>query len=150
MNNFVNPNGYISQPMAPLLSRSAEPVSVNGLEGAKAYPMLPNSKAVLFDANEDVFYLRETDSGNFPSIRIFSFTEIKSTPLTEMQYVTLEEFNKFKEEMLNGKQYHQSNAGDVLAGEQCSTGSTNDVVNGAKSESGANATKSSKAKSSIQ
>lgn len=77
---------------------------VTGIEGAKAYPMQPNSTVALFDANEDLMQIKSTDAGNFPTIRKFEFKEIVDTPVKEQKYVTIEEFNKFKEEILNAKQ----------------------------------------------
>lgn len=77
--------------------------SVNGIEGAKQFPVAPNSRIALFDANEDIVYIKTTDAGGYPSVRTFRMTEISDTP-KETQYVTLEEFNKFKEELLNAKQ----------------------------------------------
>lgn len=78
--------------------------SVNGIEGAKQFPMAPNSRIALFDANEDIVYIKATDAGGYPSVRSFRMTEITETP-KETQYVTLEEFNKFKQEILNAKQF---------------------------------------------
>ena len=79
---------------------------VNGLESAKMYPTSPNSSIALFDENEDIFYLKSTDASNFPTIRKFKFVEVfdQAPKPVDAQYVTLEEFNKFKEELLNAKQ----------------------------------------------
>lgn len=78
--------------------------SVNGLEGAKQFPMSPNSRVALFDLNDDIVYIKATDAGGYPSIRMFRMTEINDTPKADPQYVTMDEFMKFKEELLNGKQ----------------------------------------------
>ena len=140
MNNLMyGANPFYNQP----LQKSGEPISVNGIESVKAYPTLPNSRIVLFDANEDLFYFKETDSSNFPSIRIFRFTEVKSTPKSAQEYVTVDEFNRFKEEVLNGKQFI-SNAID-----DSTTSAADDEYAGTRSESRANVGKSSKTKSSI-
>ena len=78
--------------------------SVNGIEGAKQFPMAPNSRIALFDVNEDIVYIKTTDAGGYPGIRMFRMTEVSEAPDTNPQYVTMEEFRKFKEELLNGKQ----------------------------------------------
>ena len=79
-------------------------IKVNGIDSARAYPMLPNSTVVLFDSNDDVFYLKSTDATGFQTIRVFKFAEVKEdTPSN--QFVTIDEFNKFKEEVLNGQQH---------------------------------------------
>lgn len=88
-------------------------IRVNGIEGAKAYQMPPNSTAALFDSNNDLMYIKITDGAGFPTIRTFAFTEYTATQNTEQvnEYVTKSEFEKFKSEVLNyGKQFIQSGA----------------------------------------
>lgn len=80
-------------------------IRVNGIDSAKAYPTSPNSTVALFDANEDIMYIKSTDASNFPTIRRFRFVEEKETQIPTQQYVTMEEFNQFREEILNGKQF---------------------------------------------
>ena len=50
-------------------------IRVNGIDGAKAYQMAPNSVAALFDANDDLMYIKSTDGAGFPALRTFRFTE---------------------------------------------------------------------------
>lgn len=45
-------------------------VYVTGLEGAKAYPMPPNSEMPLFDSNGDVLYIKTTDGAGYPTITV--------------------------------------------------------------------------------
>ena len=79
---------------------------VNGIESAKAYPTSPNSMYALFDSNEDVFYVKTTDASNFPVIKKYRFYE-ETEPVKEevSQYVTVEEFERFKKEILDAKQF---------------------------------------------
>ena len=82
-------------------------IRVNGIEGAKAYQMSANSIVSLFDANEDIMYIKSTDGAGFPSIRTFSFTEVKeqNKPAQQVDYISREEFEEFKKELMNnGKQ----------------------------------------------
>lgn len=80
--------------------------AVNGDDGAKQFSMRPNSRVALFDVNDDILYIKQTDSNNYPTIRKYRFTEIVETPPVNntQQYVTIEEFNKFREELLDGQQ----------------------------------------------
>ena len=110
--------------MTPTMTQNM--IKVNGIESAKAYPMLPNSMAALFDSNEDIFYLKTTDSNNFPSIRVFKFVEVKEEIQNEPKYVTMDEFNKFKEEMLNGKQHIRKQWNGSKSGKQYTANSSND------------------------
>lgn len=98
---FQNPYAMNMTPQAPTtLTR------VTGIDGAKAYQMTPNSTVALFDNNEDIMYIKTTDGAGFPTIRTFAFNEVvanNSVP-ENVDYVTRDEFNKLKEELLNGKQ----------------------------------------------
>lgn len=74
--------------------------------------MPPNSTAALFDANEDIFYIRITDGAGFPSIRSFSFTEIvpqnqnsndSSATIARIERIEAD-ILQIKEALSNGKQ----------------------------------------------
>lgn len=100
-NSFVPPYNSSLNPYSDQLIR------VNGLKEAKAYRIFrPNSTVALFDADEDIFYVKSTDESGFSSIRIFKFEEITDMPSESAgEYVTKAEFEAFREEMLNyGKQ----------------------------------------------
>ena len=82
-------------------------IRVNGIEGAKTYQMSANSTVALFDSNEDIMYIKTTDGAGFPSIRTFSFTEVKeeNRPTQQVDYISRQEFEEFKKELMNnGKQ----------------------------------------------
>ena len=81
-----------------------ELIRVNGLEGAKNYPLSPGSTVALFDAESHIMYIKSMDAGGFPSIRTFSFMETTSKPVdaTESRFSAIEmEIAKLKE-ALNG------------------------------------------------
>ena len=108
---FQNPYAINMTPQTPTtLTR------VTGIDGAKAYQMTPNSTVALFDNNEDIMYIKTTDGAGFPTIRTFSFSEVtRSTQqqVSNNEYVTRDEFNKLKEELLNGKQFIQQSTADL-------------------------------------
>ena len=91
-------------------------IKVTGLDGAKAYQMPPNSVVALFDANNDIFYVKSTDGAGFPTIRAFRFAPV-SVEQSNNDYVTRTEFNQLKEMILNGKQ--------SISGEQSDTTESN-------------------------
>ena len=62
-----------------------ELIKVNGLEGAKNYPLSPGSTVALFDAESDIMYIKSMDAGGFPSIRTFNFSEAMSTPPSDVE-----------------------------------------------------------------
>ena len=63
--------GYSQQQRQPFNNL----LRVTGPESAKAYSLGPNSKVVLFDADNPVFYLKSTDDSGFATLRTFDFTE---------------------------------------------------------------------------
>lgn len=89
---------------------------VHGIESARMFAsanQLPaNSTVAVFEDDDDIMYIISTDASNYPTLRRFRFVEEPdpSTVKAEDKYVTIEEFNKFKEEVLNhGKQSVRSN-----------------------------------------
>ena len=104
-NQYYNPQMNNQQFLPQIQTQNL--IRVNGIEGAKAYQMSANSIVSLFDANEDIMYIKSTDGAGFPSIRTFSFTEIKeeNKPIQQVDYISREEFEEFKKELMNnGKQ----------------------------------------------
>lgn len=98
-NNATNNFGMIQQPQ--------ELIRVTGIDGAKAYQMPPNSVVPLFDANNDIMYIKSTDGAGFPSIRAFSFAPIEQAQEPQTEYVSRSEFDKLVEEvkgLMDGKQ----------------------------------------------
>ena len=81
-----------------------ELIRVNGIEGAKNYPLSPGSTVALFDADSDTMFIKSMDAGGFPSIRTFTFMETTSKPLdsTETRLSALENELAQIKEVLNG------------------------------------------------
>lgn len=106
LNGFNNYNQFPQQLNQPQIS-TQNLIRVNGIDGAKAYQMPANSTVALFDNNEDIMYIKTTDGAGFPAIRTFAFNEVVGNTNSiqdTADYVTRDEFNKLKEELLNGKQ----------------------------------------------
>ena len=124
--SVVIPQITIPQPIQPFVQNpmptmqqaipGVQPLKVKGLDGAKAYLTQPNGMYMLFDEDDDVFYCKITDNNNYPvSLKRYRFVEEEEpTPEPPPEYVTMEEFKKFKEEMLNARQSvrYQSKSND--------------------------------------
>lgn len=91
------------QPKFDSLQLSDDLTRVNGIESVKMFQTKPNSRYALFDLNKDVFYIKQTDASNFPTITRYRYEKEVEDELSE-KYVTVEEFEKFKEDLLNAKQ----------------------------------------------
>lgn len=94
--------GYPQQPVQ--MQPVQQLIRVTGLEGAKAYQMAANSTAALFDAGEDMMYIKSTDGAGFPTIRVFRFEPVEQVAQVQNDYVTRKEFEELKEAIRNGKQ----------------------------------------------
>ena len=77
-------------------------VYVTGIDGARAYPLPPNSDMPLFDSKEDVLYVKTTDGAGFPTVKRVPL----EYPVEESQggvsgdYVTRDELDRKLSEML--------------------------------------------------
>lgn len=67
-NQFYQQPGMNNQQFFQQQEQPQNLIRVNGLEGAKAYQMSANSTVALFDANNDLMYVKSTDGAGFPSI----------------------------------------------------------------------------------
>ena len=108
--NPYNRYASVSPANAPIsqFQNGGQIVRVNGYQGAQAYQMGANATAVLFDANEDIFYKKITDGAGFASIEIYSYAPAQKTTsgqgtMPVGDYVTRSEFEKLKGMVLNGK-----------------------------------------------
>ena len=113
--NPYNRYAPVSPANAPIsqFQNGGQIVRVNGYQGAQAYQMGANAAAVLFDANEDIFYKKITDGAGFASIEIYSYAPAQKTTggqgtMPVEDYVTRSEFEELKGMVLNGKNISKS------------------------------------------
>lgn len=87
-----------SYPQAVPQQQSSGIVWVQGLEGAKAYPVAAGASVMLLDSEESVFYIKATDQSGMPSpLRVFDYTERKEDTQPKVDtsaFITREEFEK--------------------------------------------------------
>lgn len=79
---------------------------VQGMEGAKAYQLTPNSNTILLDSeNEGIFYIKVCDSVGMCSLRVFKYSEVTEQPKAQTEYITRTELtdiiNGLREEIKN-------------------------------------------------
>lgn len=68
---------------------------VQGVEGAKAFQLYPNSNALLMDSeNDGIFYIKTADNIGMCNLRTFKYEEIQNVPKENQEYVTRAEFNE--------------------------------------------------------
>lgn len=84
-------------------------VWVQGIEGAKAWQLAPNSMVILLDSEvENKMYIKVSDNIGMSTLRVFSYVE--ETPTTSnssldlSQYVTKDELSTLIKEILKDEQ----------------------------------------------
>ena len=90
MNNF--PYSYGQMYQRPAMNNGI--TWVQGIEGAKAFQMAPNSNAILMDSeNDGKFYIKVSDNVGMCNLRKFKYEEETntSTPVDMSNYVTRQE-----------------------------------------------------------
>ena len=121
MNNF---NQF--QPQRPQYSSYFNPATgatastnnifwVNGIEGAKAWQLNPNSMIILLDSEvEGKMYIKVSDNIGMSSLRIFNYVEEMPSASTNVtinndldlsQYVRKDELNKLIKEIVANEQF---------------------------------------------
>lgn len=120
MYNNMNNQMYSFQPMGnnPYFNKYIQPQTptnginwVQGIEGAKAYQLPPNSNIVLLDSdNAGVFYIKTSDNVGMCNLRIFSYVETTGQATTQQtesidmsQFVTRSELDEILKNMNGGK-----------------------------------------------
>lgn len=76
-------------------------IRVNGLDGAKAYQMMPNSTVALFDSSNDIFYIKISDGAGFPTIRQFRFEEVTEQKMEECAYITRKDMEEYVKQLIS-------------------------------------------------
>lgn len=94
--------------MQPGMQQGMQLIRVTGMDGAKAYQMPPNSVVPLFDADNDIMYVKSTDGAGFPTIRAFAFQPVEDKPDQVQQYVTRDEFDAAMKHLREAIDNHMS------------------------------------------
>ena len=85
---------------------------VQGIEGAKAWQLAPNSNTILLDSeNDGRFYIKVSDNVGMCSLRVFQYTEVKETQQNQVdlsEYVKKTELESLINSMLGGTKNEQS------------------------------------------
>ena len=75
---------------------------VNGVESAKAYQVPAGSAVVLWDENDPIFYVKKRDaSGQETPMKRFRYVEEADEYGSSEAYVTKEDLNVFKDEIMD-------------------------------------------------
>ena len=85
---------------------------VQGIEGAKAWQLTPNSNIQLMDSeNDGIFYIKSSDNVGMCSLRKFRYEEMVDEPTKQTdlsEYVKKSELQELLNSMLGGVKNEQS------------------------------------------
>ena len=107
MNNYMQPAQNQFYPRSTIMS-GPQIQWVQGIEGAKAYQLAPNSNIQLLDSeNDGIFYIKTSDNIGMCNLRVFKYEEITSSQATQSanlsEYVRKDELESLVNSMLGGK-----------------------------------------------
>ena len=74
---------------------------VSDLEEAKKYQMFPGGTVYLLDQNEPYIYMKTSDANGRTSLRAFSLLEIELSKIQDSKYITRDDFDSFRRDILN-------------------------------------------------
>ena len=110
MNNLSQYNNYTPQrsqfssyfnPATSVSTPTNNIIWVQGIEGAKAWQLAPNSMAILLDSEaEGKMYIKVSDNIGMSSLRVFNYTEASVSNATTNQDLDLSQYVK-KDELSN-------------------------------------------------
>lgn len=112
-NPFPNYSPYQSNPYIQTPVQASNGINwVQGIEGAKAWQMQPNSNTMLLDSeNDGVFYIKTSDNVGMCNLRIFKFEEVtsqqKQSNVDLSDYVKKSELESLITKILGGKKNEQ-------------------------------------------
>ena len=94
-----------------LVQRNNGILWVQGIEGAKAWQLAPNSNVILLDSEiEGRFYIKTSDNIGMCNLRSFTYTEVTDEPKEAIdlsKYVTREEFKETINSLIGEEKYEQ-------------------------------------------
>ena len=97
-----------ANPMYPVPMNRPDSTGLNwvqGEAGAKSWFVNPGATVLLMDSENQRFYLKTADMTGIPAMRTFEYTEVGAQkpqePAQAPQFVTMEEFTEFRNEVMN-------------------------------------------------
>ena len=81
----ITPNpSFYNNPYYPSRGNNSNSITwVQGIEGAKAFQLMPNSNVILMDSESDKFYIKSSDNIGMCNLRTFNYVEELEKPKEE-------------------------------------------------------------------
>lgn len=114
--NLYGLNGYSNPYSSVQMSSSNNGIIwVQGLAGAKAYPVAAGGSVLLMDSENECFYIKSTDASGMPMpLRTFKYEELSGMDISETtkdvdmsKYVTFDELEKRLNKIRKPRKYYE-------------------------------------------
>lgn len=110
-NNLGFQNNPYSNPYMQRLEQMTAPqqqsvVEVNGINGANAYTIAPNSSVLLLDSNKPILYIKTADGAGYATVKAYDISEHHEEG--QINLLNIEERLKKVEEKLNEQPVRKS------------------------------------------
>lgn len=99
-NPYSMPNPQPNQPQQPQAQPQNTYAFVNGIEGAKSYPMAPNQTVMLMDSEQPIAYMKQSNGMGQATLKYFRLVEISEADLRAPQAPAAEYATKAELEAL--------------------------------------------------
>ena len=113
INNSMFPQMYPNQNHNAMYPQSHNGINwVQGIEGAKAFQLTPNSNDILLDSeNDNIFYIKVSDNVGMCTLRKFRYEEITDMPTANVDltgYVKKDELASMVKSIMKENKNEQS------------------------------------------
>lgn len=89
-NQFYNPYGFQTRQNMQIVPQQPQQNNyyafVNGIEGAKAYQVMPNQSVMLMDSDNPIAYMKEANAMGQSTLRYFKLVETSERELRGEQF----------------------------------------------------------------
>ena len=110
----MNRNPYMYNSFMPATTTMNDFQVVNGRESAEMYSMPPNSRVILMDADLPRIYLKQTDAAGGYNLTAYDLVPVEEQVPELVDYITREEFEKWKREMVNEPSTSEQNVSESV------------------------------------
>lgn len=88
---------------------------VNNIDEVNSIPLPANKTAILMDSTKPLFYVKATNQMGQATIKVYEFKEVVQP--TKPQYVTMQDFEAFKQDLITLIKGGASNESNISSGE---------------------------------
>lgn len=102
--NYIPQGGQVPVQVPNQVLNNSNIYWVQGIEGAKGYPVANGSNLALWDSESQCIYIKSVDSSGLPQpLRILDYTERVQTPVSTepANYVTVDQLNDILDSKLS-------------------------------------------------